>query len=247
MEDNKGQHFLLNEDILKEIVKASELRKNDRVLEVGAGSGNLTEHLVKRASEVTAFELDKKLGPLLKKKFASRRNITLIIDDALKYYWKNFDKIVSNIPYYISEPLIIKAIIADIRSITIVIGEKFKNKLLSHNKIGLIANSFYEINVIRKIDRKEFTPQPRVNSFLVTLKKKTKISKIDKIMLDISIGKGKIKNSIIHALMKSQMTKREAKSIVAKIDIHDSILEKPALKITSKLFLRIKSSLEDVL
>src|SRR3989339_1230556 len=102
-----GQNFLINKKVLGKIVKAGEVGDQDEVLEIGPGIGVLTTELAKHANHVTSIELDSKLLPLLKSTTYDFKNIEILNEDALKFKIKNSKlKIISNIPYYITSPLI---------------------------------------------------------------------------------------------------------------------------------------------
>ena len=91
-----GQHFLLNQRIMHEIVGYGNVKKNDTILEVGAGTGNLTSIIKNKAGEVIAVEKDSRLVKLLKKKFQSVQNIRIIEGDILDIELPYFEKVVSN-------------------------------------------------------------------------------------------------------------------------------------------------------
>ncbi len=241
---NKGQHILIDKNVLDKEIEESDLNKDDMVIEIGAGTGLLTKKLCKKAKEVLTFEIDKIFIEDLNNLSEKYKNIKIIFGDALKYDWRGYNKIVSNIPYYLSEEVVKKAIIADIKEIVLIIGERFKELLFSNEKIGLIARKFYSIEEIIKVPKESFEPMPRVNSFLIRLKKKDNIAKTDIIMLNISFGKGKVKNSIIRALFRIGKTKREARGLIEKINIDKKILEKPVKMITGKLLLRMEKGLK---
>lgn len=241
----KGQHILIDKMIMDKIIECSSISKKDYILEIGSGPGNLTKELAERAHEVTSFEVDASFKGKLIALANKYKNLNLIIGDAIKPYWKGYDKLIANIPYYLSESVIIKSIRADIPFLVLLIGERFKEKLLSDEKIGLIASCIYNIEVIAQVPSKSFDPPPRVNSYIVRLKKKNNVSKIDKIMLDISLSKGKVKNAILNALLDNGKTKNQAREIISCLGIHQHILDKPASKMTSRLFIKLRKGLSD--
>jgi len=104
----KQQHFLKNEKILKKEIKIAKLSKNDNVLEIGAGDGRLTKLISEKVNSLTVYELDAVFKPIFEN--LRLKNTKLIFDNALSHSWKGHNKIVSNIPYSLSEPVIMKAI-----------------------------------------------------------------------------------------------------------------------------------------
>ena len=110
-----GQNFLNNKDeILNKIIEVSNINENDEILEIGPGQGALTTLLVERVRKVTCVEIDKDLENTLRKKFSSKENYTLVMGDVLEVdlgkYINQGTKVVANIPYYITSPIINKII-----------------------------------------------------------------------------------------------------------------------------------------
>lgn len=105
-----GQNFLYDPSILKRIVQAAELDAEDLVVEIGPGPGRLTKMLAERVKKVIAIELDENLFRKLKSELAEYKNVELIHGDALKYSYENLPefKVVANIPYYITTPIIFR-------------------------------------------------------------------------------------------------------------------------------------------
>ena len=238
----KDQHFLVDKKILQLEIEKANLNQDDKVLEIGAGSGTLTQEIVKKTNNVLAFEIDGTFEKELKK----IKGAKIIIGNALEYDWRGYNKIVSNIPYSLSEPVIMKSIWDGIGELTLIVGENFKNILCSQEtKIGILANLVYEISPIVKVDKKSFSPVPRVNSWLVKLSSK-KGDKITDILKQIIFRNGKIKNSIVYSLIGEGLTKKQAKKAVEEMKIEKLVLEKPTSKMTGKFILILKKKLEEL-
>lgn len=243
-DSDKGQHFLKDKKVLERELEISSINKDDKIIEIGAGTGVLTEELTRKAKEVLAFEIDEKFFEDLKSIGEKYENLTIVFDNALFYSWHGYNKIVSNIPYYLSEEVVNKAIMECVNEMVLIVGEKFKDLLFSNEKVGLVSRKFYSIKEIMKVSRESFEPQPRVNSFLIKFEKRRKISKLDNIILDIAFGNGKVKNSIMRALLKLKKTKRESRAIIKKMGLEENALEKPAKMITPALILKIEKEIE---
>jgi 16S rRNA (adenine1518-N6/adenine1519-N6)-dimethyltransferase len=240
---DKGQHFLVDDDVLELEIETAALIKKDKVIEIGAGKGILTRELVKRAGEVLAFEIDERFLNELKE----IKKAKVIMGNALSYDWRNYNKIVSNISYSLSEPVIMKAIWDGIEELTLIIGENFKELICSEeSKIGIITNLVYKVKPISKVDRSSFNPSPKVNSWLVKLFLK-KGSKIENLLKKIIFRNGKIKNSIIYSLVEEGFTKKESKEILEKMNLEETTLEKPVASITGKFILILMEKLEGFL
>ncbi len=233
----KGQHFLTNPKIIQKEIEISDIKSTDKIIEIGAGEGALTKELAKLSNKILIFEIDKqykdKLEPIKSK------NLTIIYDNAIIFPWINYNKIIANIPYNLSEQILNKSIIEDISSLTLIVGEKFKI-ILENNKTksGVLANIFYQINYIKKIDKKEFIPSPRVNSWLIKLTSREQNLKTQ-LIKSILQKNGKTKNAIIYSLVEQGKTKNEAKEIIKEINLSEKVLDKSVKKITTNTILKL--------
>lgn len=235
------QHFLIDEEILKKVVETAEISKDDKVIEIGCGSGVLTKEIFSKPKEFIGFEIDKRYEKELKKYETKKSKI--IFDSALNHSWNGY-KIVSNLPYGLSEPVIYKAIEDEVKELTLTIGKNFEELLVENkNKIAVIANLYYEIIPIIEISKKAFSPPPRVKSFLVKLKSKEP-SKIEKALRFTIERKGKTKNAIMYALVEQGKTKRESKKIIEEMKLDSEILENSTKRITGDFLLKLKKEFQ---
>ncbi len=165
------QHFLIDEKILRKIVVLSKVGERDIVLEIGAGRGELTELLAEKVKKVVAVEKDENLFLDLKKLDG---NVEPVLGNALDLKFPKFNKIISNIPYSISEALIQKLIYYDFELGIFLVPEKFSKLLVGekNTKLTLIANIFYDINLYEKIPPEKFSPKPRTYSRIISLEPK---------------------------------------------------------------------------
>ena len=242
------QHFLIDKKVIALEISSSNLSKEDKVIEVGAGKGNLTEELVKKSKEVLAFEVDIGLNVFLDKLQEEYGNLKIIYGDAIKHSWKGYDKLVSNVPYSITEPLIKKAIESYIDEMVLIVGENFK-EIVSENKskAGILVSLFFDFEPISKISKNSFFPKPRVDSWMIKLKRKKKPTKNERILQGIVMKKGKIKNAIVHSLTDEGMTKRQSKEIVESFGLHEYALNKPVGSLTGKVLGEIRDKLKEFL
>lgn len=226
-----GQHMLISEEILNKEVREAEIKKSDSVMEIGAGTGNLTKKLAETGAKVTAFEVDERFSAELNK----ISGVSIVIGNALEFRWSDFDKIVANIPYVLSEEIIMKCISARIKKVVLIVGETFKEKLEGETKIKRITEMSYKIRFVEEIPEKAFDPSPRTKSWLIVLDRKEKISKVDEVILIALRRTGKIKNALLYGLLGIKKTKRESKEIIRNLKLSEQVLEKPVFKITEKL------------
>lgn len=188
-----GQHFLQDHNIAEKIVRIADINKNDHVWEIGPGNGILTEKLKRKTENITLFELDKDLIPNLKRKFKTLR---IINKDVLKCDWNqllqhNQIKIVSNIPYNISSPLLFKIVqhFSEFQSVTLMIQRELAERLTaspSTKEYGIITvklNFFFEIKKKFNVKPHLFKPPPKVQSTVIKLLPKEDLPQVDNFKL----------------------------------------------------------------
>lgn len=173
-----GQHFLRDIGILEKIVEASEVNRNDRVVEIGAGMGDLTDILIKTARDVIAIEIDPALYNILKEKFYGKENITLINQNALKFPYEKIGqfKVVSNIPYYITKPIIFRLLeVKNLISMTLTIQKEVAERLAAkpstkaYSALSIISQYYTEAEIKFYIPANFFTPPPEVESAVIKM------------------------------------------------------------------------------
>jgi 16S rRNA (adenine1518-N6/adenine1519-N6)-dimethyltransferase len=180
-----GQNFLHDANQLRRIVESAELAAGDRVLEIGPGLGPLTEALLEQASEVLAIEKDRRLVSLLRQRFASARNLTLVEDDALRYLrreprdWTEW-KLVSNLPYAVASPLVVEMAQTPKppRRLTVTLQLEVAKRLVAeagrkdYGVLTLLCQLRYAPQGWFKIPAGCFFPQPEVDSACVSLQRR---------------------------------------------------------------------------
>ncbi|MGC8843323.1 MAG: 16S rRNA (adenine(1518)-N(6)/adenine(1519)-N(6))-dimethyltransferase RsmA [bacterium] len=178
-----GQHLLLNPSLLSRICDVAELGKNDDVLEVGAGIGNLTSHIAKRARKVLAVEIDSKFQPLLERNLARFPNVVVLIKDFLKLEEEEIKrhlsfpfKIVSNIPFSITAQILQR--IVDFKNnlslVVITVQKEVADKLLPPpnryaSPLSLYITFHFKIERKFVINRRAFLPPPEVDARVIKM------------------------------------------------------------------------------
>lgn len=180
---HRGQNFLIDRNIVRKIVNAAQLTKDSIVLEVGPGTGNLTEELIKRAGQVIAVEIDKDLFAHLQKRFADAQNLTLIKDDILDVDPTSYllqatsYVIVANLPYNITSRFFRKFLESELRPERMVVmvqkevAERMRAVPPNMNLLALSIQLFADIKVLFPVSRTCFSPKPRVDSAVVALER----------------------------------------------------------------------------
>ena len=179
MRKSLGQHMLVSKRVVERIVSYAELRKDDVVLEVGCGTGNLTDALLKKCY-VIGIEKDKKMVEKLRKRF--RRDIIegkfeIIHADALKIDFPQFNKFVSNIPYKISSPLTFKLFKYKFDLAIVMYQREFAERLCGEDsRLGIISKSYCTPTILELVKPSSFKPRPKVDSAIVKIVPKPLIS-----------------------------------------------------------------------
>lgn len=178
-----GQHFLIDREVLEAIVSAAELKPSDVVLEIGPGLGILTGELAQKAGRVIAVELDDKLAALLKQTLASLDNVTIINDDVLKIAPQDLlekqtgpgYKVVANLPYYITSPVLRHFLEASAKPQTMIVmvqkevAEAISAKPGDMSLLSVSVQYYAEPKIISLVPAQCFYPAPKVDSAIVKI------------------------------------------------------------------------------
>ena len=179
-----GQNFISDKNLLKAISCDANLSKNDVVLEIGPGKGTLTSCLAEVCKKVVAVEIDTTLQPFLKENLSMYDNVEVVFGDIMQMSKKdilgmvgNKYKIVANLPYYITTPILFKFLEdgAEVDSITVMVQKEVAERMCATNKdsnygiLSVMCNFYAKCEIKRIVDRKMFYPVPNVDSAIVKL------------------------------------------------------------------------------
>ncbi|CCY28951.1 ribosomal RNA small subunit methyltransferase A [Acholeplasma sp. CAG:878] len=185
-----GQNFIIDENIVNQIVEKSEIDDSTLVIEIGPGSGALTYKLAKKAKNVLCYEIDTSLKEILENNLNGLSNVKIKFEDFLlsnpQNEIKNYDYkklyVVANLPYYITTPIIMKIIEElDVDKIVVMVqkevGNRFKAKpnTKEYNSLSVYLNYYFNIKKICDVSRNVFIPKPNVDSIVVLFEKKEKL------------------------------------------------------------------------
>lgn len=185
-----GQNFLISQDVVEKIVESSQIQKEDLVIEIGPGLGTLTQFLLEKAGKVICIELDKRMVNILQDRFGLYDNFELINEDVLKVDLQGLIakekekstiknvKIVANLPYYITTPIIMKLLEEELEldTITVMIQKEVADRLIAipgEKDTGAITYGVYyyaEAKAILEVPHDCFIPEPEVTSKIIQLK-----------------------------------------------------------------------------
>lgn len=175
---NLGQNFLFDENTLNKI--AEDAGKDDTIIEIGPGLGTLTAILLEKTKKVIAIELDPKMCKILKERFIAYNNIEIINDDVLKININKIApnaKVIANLPYYITTPIISHILKNNIKDITVLIQKEVAERICAKTgekqsgAITYYVNYYADSKIIGDVSKTSFIPNPKVESSIVKLTK----------------------------------------------------------------------------
>lgn len=178
-----GQNFLVDDSVPRDIVLGAEVDENDLVIEIGPGVGTLTAQLLNKAKKVVAIELDNDLIPILTEEIGDNHKFTLIHNDALKVDFNEIIgeeksvKLVANLPYYVTTPIIVKLLKENykFKSLTIMIQKEVAERINAdpgnkdYGALSLLVQYYCDTRIVRKVPPQSFIPRPKVDSIVIRL------------------------------------------------------------------------------
>ena len=170
-----SQNFLINRNLLEKQIAYAALNNNDFVLEIGGGTGLLTNLLAQKAKHVYCIEYDRNLADYLRRKFKSKKNVEIIEGDVLKLDLPQADKIIANLPYHISSPITFKLLDQNFELAILMYQYEFAKRMIAQPRTDdysrLSANLQYQANVelLKRVPRSSFYPMPKVDSAIVKI------------------------------------------------------------------------------
>lgn len=181
-----GQNFLIDTHVLEKIISAAGITKNDCVLEVGPGIGTMTQYLAENAGHVVAVEIDRNLIPILKETLADYDNVTVINEDILRVDIKALAeeynggkpiKVVANLPYYITTPIIMGLFESGvpIDNITVMVQKEVADRMKEgpgskdYGALSLAVQYYAEPEIVANVPPNCFIPRPNVGSAVIRL------------------------------------------------------------------------------
>lgn len=177
-----GQNFLIDKRVIKKLIEAANLKPKDVVLEIGPGIGNLTQELAKKVKKVIAVEKDQKMVEILKETLKDYENVEIIKEDILKLDLRTYNlkpkiyKVVGNLPFYLTAPVIrkfLEAVEVKPRQMTLVVQKEVGQRICARTpdmSILAVSVQFYaKPEIIDYISKKSFWPSPKVDSAILQI------------------------------------------------------------------------------
>ena len=244
-----GQNFLIDDNIVSEIVEGSNVNKEDLIIEIGPGLGTLTEFLLEKAQKVICIELDERMINILNDRFKLYDNFEIINKDVLKVDLQQLIKhekenskikdvkVVANLPYYITTPIIMKLLEEqlDLEFITVMVQKEVGDRLIAipgDKETGAITYTVYyyaESQKILEVPNNSFIPEPEVTSEVIKLniRKKEPIEVSDKKLMFKIIKNAFMqrRKTLVNALTNSKivLNKEEGIKILKEIGLNENI------------------------
>ena len=233
------QHFLIDKKVINDFVDFANITINDEVVEIGPGKGVITDLVVKRCKHLTCIEIDEDLAHFINVLKEKYDNIDIIYGNVLNTYIPVCDKIISALPYSITEPFIEKLLRCSFKECTLIVGKKFADSVMNKetNKLSLLTNSYFNIIKLMDITPDSFEQRPRVMSSIIKLipVKRNEIKNDFKRFIFRELffhREKKLKNNLMEALItfakfhEQKLTKKESKSIVDSYNLRKETLNR---------------------
>lgn len=219
-----GQNFLVDANILQKIIHSAEVTKEDCVIEIGPGIGTMTQYLAESAKEVVAVEIDKNLIPILEDTLSEYDNVTIINEDILKVDIGKLAKernggrpvkVVANLPYYITTPIIMGLFESKVplSSITIMVQKEVAERMQvgpgtkDYGALSLAVQYYAEPEIIMNVPPACFMPRPGVGSSVIRLTKRreplVKVSSEEKFFSIVRAAFNQRRKTLVNALVNS--------------------------------------------
>ena len=238
-----GQNFLINQNVIDEIIDSAEISKEDLIIEIGPGLGTLTKQLIEKAGKVICIELDERMVNILEDRFSLYENFEIINEDVLKVDLNQIIekenkkcKIVANLPYYITTPIIMKLLESklNIESITVMIQKEVADRIIAtpgEKLAGAITYTVYyycESEKILEVPPESFIPEPEVTSEVIKLNLRkeppVKAKDMKKMFSIIKVAFMQRRKTLLNALTNGNVfnNKQEALEIFQKLNINQN-------------------------
>ena len=251
-----GQHFLKDNNIVRKIVSESGIKQDDKVWEIGPGKGILTQEILSVTSNLTLFEIDPAVIEIIQDKFGE--TVELHAGDVIKIDWKPLltdpIKIVANIPYQITSPLLYKICRNSdyIKSVTLMVQKEFADRLKAkpntkeYAALTLKTQFFYNVKQLFKVPAHLFFPPPRVDSAVIHLTLRDDIPNIENLelfnkLVDVafSMRRKTLRNNLKSFIGSENLSKLEARNLID--------LSRRGETLSEEEYLNLYSYLNDIL
>jgi 16S rRNA (adenine1518-N6/adenine1519-N6)-dimethyltransferase len=230
-----GQNFMIDANLVRLIADAGQISAGDCVIEIGPGTGTLTEEILSRGGEMIAVEIDRDLAGLLRLKFANEPRFNLIEGDALAgKHALNPDllgainkareagktiRLVANLPYNIASPLVIELLLAGVNTLAFTVQKEVAARLVAqaasedYGPLSIVAQMLAKVEVLRTLSPQVFWPMPTIDSALVRMNREDKLG-----------DRARAFSTFVHALFSSRRKTLRKALLQADVDAEKTLL-----------------------
>ena len=254
-----GQNFLIDKNFVDKIVDGADIAGKN-VIEVGPGIGTISYEMAKNCKKLVLIEIDDSLIPILEENMSDFENVTIIHQDILKtdlkeiqdkYFGGESFEFVSNLPYYITTPIIEKIFEEDLdcKSMTIMVQKEVADRMLATEKdkdywsLSVFVKYYSDAKLLTKVPKSVFMPQPKIDSAVLRLDLRIYDEKVNKEKLFVLVKAGFLKRrkTILNSLS-AVAEKEDLKKVFEKLDIKENLR---AENLSLDDFIRIANELEN--
>lgn len=238
----------MDEAVIEKLVELSDICPGETVLEIGPGTGNITAPLLERAGKVIAVEKNFKYLSVLRGRFGKEPKLKIIHHDILFYRIPAIDRVVSNLPYMISEAVIRRLFKVPFRSAAFILSSRFAEKITAehsderYSKLSHLTGVFYDATLEAEVSNGAYLPAPNVSTAIVTLQTREPEDEHHGLMQELFKQEDKkTVNALREALIWVGVsgTKREARSKIVELNIPTSLLEAPLSRLSLEQILEL--------
>jgi 16S rRNA (adenine1518-N6/adenine1519-N6)-dimethyltransferase len=254
----RGQNYLINSQILSHIIDHAQLNETDTVLEIGAGIGTLTIPISKNAGKVIAVEQDPRIVQVLKERLKNLNifNVEILEDDATKMKFPFFTKVLANLPYQISSPITFKLLRHNFDWGILMYQLEFAQRMVAHpgesnySRLSVMMHLCSQVEILFKVPKGAFIPQPKVSSAVVKLIPKKNHS-VDEFFLKTCRAlfqhkKKKAKKALLESFHEITIKdKGAARDLISNIDT--PLIEEKVFKLNPEEILHISEELRKLM
>jgi len=247
---------IINSDLIKRLVDYCEIKKDEIVLEIGPGVGNITKQLLEKDCKLICIEKNPKFIPILEERFRDNKNLRIIQGDALKIDLPQHDRLISNLPYMICEAFFQRTLRLQFLSAVFIVPLRFSETLTAkyndekYTKLSWIVDLFYSISIIEKTSSSSYLPKPKIITSIISIKPKYNSDKSEILLKTMLQQADKYtKNALREALIRTSIckTKNQARRTIDQFLLKPKILDKRVSRLSLKELRFLKKIITKVL
>jgi 16S rRNA (adenine1518-N6/adenine1519-N6)-dimethyltransferase len=249
---SRDEQQLVDEEAVARLVASSGVEAGDVVVEVGPGLGNITEQLLRVSGRLVAVEKNPKYVPVLLGRFPGATNLEIVLGDALRMDYPMHDRFVSNLPYMISEAMLHRLPRLVFKKAALIVSEGFGERVTApmgvagYTKLSYFSQLFYATSHVDTVPPEAYIPEPDTSTWIITLQPTEPEEPARLVMRSLLLqGDRLVKNALREALIRARIceTKREARSMLARLRVPDRVWVKSVSRLSLRELLELEENL----